>query len=58
MTAHFIIVVHKNSILLLHPIGPRGSGSPSHFHRDAVNSLVYGIKHWYLWPPNEEFFSI
>ena len=55
MTVHFIIVVR---ILLLHLIGPRGSGSPPHFHRDAVNGLVYGIKHWYLWPPNEAFFSI
>ena len=37
--------------------GPKGSGSPPHFHRDTVNGLVYRIKHWYMWPPAEAFLA-
>ena len=43
MTLHFIIILITD-----YYIGPKGSGSPPHFHRDTVNGLVYGIKHWYL----------
>ena len=50
MTLHFIIIININ-----YYIGPKGSGSPPHFHRDTVNRLVYGIKHRYLWPPAEAF---
>lgn len=32
-------------------LGPAGSGAPPHYHRAAVNVLVYGAKHWYLLPP-------
>ena len=53
MTLHFIII-----IIIDYYIGPKGSASPTHFHRDTVNGLVYGIKHWYLWPPVEAIFSI
>ena len=38
-------------------LGPTGSGAPPHFHRHAFNALVYGIKHWYLWPPGEAYFT-
>lgn len=27
-------------------VGPRGSGSPVHFHTDAINLLAYGRKRW------------
>ena len=38
-------------------IGPRDSGSPPHFHRHVFNGLVYGLKHWYLWPPSTAHFA-
>ena len=38
-------------------IGPRGSGSPPHFHRHVLNALVYGVKQWYLWPPSLALFD-
>ena len=37
-------------------IGPRGSGSPPHFHGHALNALVYGLKRWFLWPPSHAHF--
>ena len=52
---HFLTIANCHFIMY---IGPKGSGSPPHFHRDTVNGLVYGIKHWYLWPPAKAFFSI
>eukprot|EP00035_Acanthoeca_spectabilis_P026510 m.463001 g.463001 ORF g.463001 m.463001 type:complete len:531 (+) comp22864_c0_seq1:74-1666(+) len=39
-------------------IGPEGSGSPFHFHEDAINALLYGRKMWDLVPPSETLFSI
>ena len=33
-------------------LGPPGSGSHMHFHRDALNVLVYGRKRWFLTHPN------
>ena len=39
-------------------LGPAGSGSPLHFHEDAVNALVYGVKRWDLLPPAKTLFSI
>ena len=44
MTLHFIIVIITDYYIRRR----KGSGSPPHFHRDTVNGLVYGIKHWYL----------
>ena len=38
-------------------LGPRNSGSPPHFHGQAVNALIYGIKEWYFWKPVNAFFS-
>ena len=38
-------------------LGPRNSGSPPHFHGQALNSLIYGIKQWFFWPPSSAFFS-
>lgn len=38
-------------------VGPRGSGSPPHFHRHVLNALVYGVKKWFLWPPSEALFD-
>lgn len=38
-------------------LGPVGSGSPLHTHKDAVNTLVYGHKVWYLLPPSEAVYS-
>ena len=39
-------------------LGPAGSGSPLHFHEDAVNALIYGLKAWDLLPPARTAFSI
>jgi hypothetical protein len=38
-------------------LGPAGSGAPVHFHGHAVNSLAYGQKKWFLFPPSEAFYS-
>eukprot|EP01119_Soliformovum_irregulare_P012678 TRINITY_DN3305_c3_g1_i3.p1 TRINITY_DN3305_c3_g1~~TRINITY_DN3305_c3_g1_i3.p1 ORF type:complete len:601 (+),score=183.08 TRINITY_DN3305_c3_g1_i3:16-1818(+) len=38
-------------------IGPKNSGSPPHFHGDAWNALIFGKKHWFLYPPDRAFFS-
>jgi hypothetical protein len=38
-------------------LGPAGSGAPIHFHKDAVNFLVYGEKEWFLFPPNRSMYS-
>lgn len=37
-------------------IGPEHSGSPPHFHNHALNALVYGVKRWFLWPPQDAHF--
>lgn len=33
-------------------VGEDGSGSPMHFHQDAVNLLLSGRKRWWLQPPS------
>ena len=33
-------------------VGEEGSGSPMHFHQDAVNLLLSGKKRWWLQPPS------
>eukprot|EP00438_Fugacium_kawagutii_P015391 Skav225151 [mRNA] locus=scaffold1056:273057:273569:- [translate_table: standard] len=33
-------------------VGETGSGSPMHFHQDAVNLLLNGRKRWWLQPPS------
>ena len=33
------------------------SGAPPHFHGDAFNALAYGLKRWFLWPPEKSFYS-
>eukprot|EP00041_Stephanoeca_diplocostata_P032435 m.1039151 g.1039151 ORF g.1039151 m.1039151 type:complete len:279 (+) comp24148_c0_seq65:1694-2530(+) len=38
-------------------LGPRGSGSPLHFHEDALNMLVYGLKQWTLLPPSDAVYT-
>ena len=50
----------SNLSVLLHQflVGPKGSGSPPHFHGHALNLLVYGVKRWYLWPPAEAHFDL
>eukprot|EP00037_Helgoeca_nana_P029652 m.357053 g.357053 ORF g.357053 m.357053 type:complete len:571 (+) comp28021_c0_seq8:5354-7066(+) len=39
-------------------LGPEGSGSPFHFHEDAINALIYGRKMWDLLPPSRAKFSV
>jgi hypothetical protein len=39
-------------------IGPAASGSFPHFHGHALNTLVYGQKLWYIFPPNEAHFNV
>jgi len=38
-------------------LGPAGSGAPVHFHGHAVNSMAYGEKKWFLFPPGSGFYS-
>jgi hypothetical protein len=38
-------------------LGPEGSGAPGHFHTHALNTLAYGEKRWFLFPPSEAFYS-
>ena len=38
-------------------LGNNGSGSPMHFHQDAVNLLLSGRKRWWLQPPSRAAMS-
>ncbi len=38
-------------------VGPAGSGAPFHFHNNALNTLAWGMKRWYLAPPAVTPFS-
>jgi JmjC domain, hydroxylase len=38
-------------------IGPKGSGAPPHYHKAAVNTLFYGHKKWFLFPPKDAIYS-
>ena len=38
-------------------MGGPGSGSPVHFHNDAINYNVYGTKLWTLLPPPHAIYS-
>lgn len=38
-------------------VGPAGSGSPIHWHNDAVNYAVHGAKLWTLLPPPHAVYS-
>jgi len=38
-------------------LGAAGTGSPVHFHGHAINTLAYGEKNWYLWPPGLAMYS-
>jgi ribosomal protein L16 Arg81 hydroxylase len=38
-------------------LGPEGSGSPVHFHKDALNVALVGRKRWFLFPPSQRFWS-
>jgi ribosomal protein L16 Arg81 hydroxylase len=33
------------------------AGSPMHYHMAALNTLVYGRKHWTLLPPRDAVYS-
>lgn len=38
-------------------LGPAGSGAPVHFHGHAVNTMAFGEKRWFLYPPGQAFYS-
>ena len=38
-------------------VGGAGSGAPMHYHKAAVNTLVYGKKRWWLAPPRDAIYS-
>ena len=38
-------------------VGPSGSGAPVHYHKAAINTLVYGRKQWWISPPRDAAFS-
>ena len=33
------------------------SGAPVHFHEMAVNTLVYGTKHWFMYDLDDAYYS-
>eukprot|EP00041_Stephanoeca_diplocostata_P035313 m.1240966 g.1240966 ORF g.1240966 m.1240966 type:complete len:638 (+) comp24673_c3_seq1:246-2159(+) len=47
-----------NIILRQFILGPNGSGAYPHYHNAAANALVYGHKHWFLFPPSTAFFNL
>ena len=38
-------------------LGAAGTGAPPHFHKDALNLLVWGSKRWWLLPPSQALYS-
>eukprot|EP00042_Codosiga_hollandica_P045174 m.455331 g.455331 ORF g.455331 m.455331 type:complete len:270 (+) comp56958_c1_seq38:1341-2150(+) len=38
-------------------LGSKGSGAPIHYHGNAINTLVYGRKQWFLLPPSLAVYS-
>jgi hypothetical protein len=38
-------------------IGPAHSGAPPHYHKAAINTLFYGHKKWFLFPPKDSIYS-
>ena len=38
-------------------VGPPLSGAPFHFHRNAWNVLIYGLKRWFVLPPPHAYYS-
>ena len=51
------LLSHRHVYLRQFILGPRNSGAPPHFHGQALNSLIYGVKKWFFWPPSSAFFS-
>lgn len=48
---------HKVTYEMQFYLGPAGSGAPPHFHGNAVNTLAYGEKRWFLFPPTSAFYT-
>ena len=38
-------------------VGGKGSGAQFHYHKAAVNTLVYGRKRWWISPPRDALYS-
>jgi hypothetical protein len=38
-------------------LGPPGSGAMPHYHGEAVNILLFGLKLWTIWSPQHAAFS-
>ncbi|XP_065839382.1 uncharacterized protein [Oscarella lobularis] len=50
-------VTHVTTKTVQFYVGPSLSGAPVHFHGSAWNSLIYGKKRWFLYPPPSAFYS-
>lgn len=50
-------LVPNSDVELQFYLGPAGSGAPMHVHGNALNTLAYGMKHWFLYPPSDAFYS-
>merc|ERR1719468_1268799 len=48
---------HARLLMSQFALGPSLSGAQPHFHGNAVNALVFGIRLWLLFPPACAFFS-
>ena len=55
--SHVLESIPANNIETQFYLGPAGSGAPPHFHGHAVNTLAYGEKHCFLYPPFQAFYS-
>ena len=57
-TAHHSTPLHTTQIAVVQfALGSPGTGSPVHYHNAAWNGLFYGMKRWYLLPPQEKLLS-
>lgn len=50
-------LIRNTNIELQFYLGPAGSGAPMHIHGHAVNTMAYGKKQWYLFPPGDAYYS-
>lgn len=50
-------VTHISTAKMQFYVGPALSGAPAHFHRSSWNVLIYGQKRWFVFPPEDAFYS-
>ena len=38
-------------------IGHPRAGASVHYHHPTTSALLYGLKHWFMYPPNDAFYN-